>query len=65
NVAIARRILTAIYHILCKSEPYYPSAYAKEDKPPVARQISQEQAFSMLARMGFIVSDSQHASHAT
>lgn len=51
NVAIARRILTAIYHIFSKSEPYNPSAYAKEDKPPIARQISQEQAFSMLARM--------------
>lgn len=35
NVAIARRILTAIYHILAKGEPYNPSAYAKEDKPPI------------------------------
>lgn len=65
NVAIARRILTAIYHIFSKSEPYNPSAYAKEDKPPIARQISQEQAFSMLARMGYIVSDSPYAPHAT
>lgn len=57
NVAIARRILTAIYHILSKNEPYSPDAYAKEDKPPVVRRISQEQAFSMLARMGYVVSD--------
>lgn len=57
NVAVARRILTAIYHMFSKDEPYNPSAYAKEDKPPVVRQISQEQAFSMLARMGYVVSD--------
>lgn len=40
NVAIARRILTAIYHMLSRGEAYNSSAYAKEDKPPVARQIS-------------------------
>lgn len=54
-IAIARMVLTAIYHILRKSEPYNPSAYTKEDKSPVVRTISQEQAFVMLARMGYIV----------
>ena len=33
-IAIARRLLTAIYHILSKGEAYDPSAYRKEDKPP-------------------------------
>ena len=61
NVAIARRILTAIYHILSKNEPYNPSAYAKEDKAPISRQISQDQAFSLLSRMGYIVSASSPA----
>ena len=56
-IAIARRILSAIYHILRKNEPYDPSAYIKEDKLPVIRQISQEKAFEMLARMGYIVSE--------
>lgn len=56
-VAIARRLLTAIYHILSKNEPYNPAAYIQEDKNPMARQISQEKAFQMLARMGFIVSN--------
>ena len=56
-VAIARRLLTAIYHILSKNEPYNPAAYIQEDKNPMARQISQEKAFEMLARMGFIVSN--------
>ena len=56
-IAIARRILTAIYHILSKGEAYNPTAYIKEDKPPVTRQISQAKAFEMLARMGYIVLD--------
>ncbi len=56
-IAIARKLLTAIYHILKKREPYDPAAYLKEDKPPVIRQISQEKAFEMLARMGYIVSE--------
>lgn len=56
-VAIARRLLTAIYHILSKNEPYAPAAYTKVDMPPRARQISQEKAFELLARMGYILSD--------
>ena len=39
-------------------EIYNPSAYRKEDKPPVVRQISQGKAFEMLARMGYVVLDS-------
>jgi len=58
-IAIARRLLTAIYHILKKRESYNPAAYIQEDKPHVARQISQEKAFQMLARMGYTVL--QHA----
>lgn len=57
-IAIARRLLTAIYHILSKGKAYAPSACSKEDKPPITRQISQEKAFEMLARMGYIISDS-------
>ena len=56
-VAIARRLLTAIYHILSKNEPYSPAAYTKVDMPPMARHISQEKAFELLARMGYILSE--------
>lgn len=56
-IAIVRRILTAIFHILKKGEPYNPTAYAKEDKPPVTRQISQKRAIEILAGMGYIVSE--------
>lgn len=51
-IAIARRIFTAIYHILRKGGAYDPSAYRKEDNSPMVRQISQEKAFEVLKRMG-------------
>lgn len=56
-VAIARRLLTSIYHVLSKNEPYCPTASPKEENPPISRKISQEKAFEMLARMGYIISD--------
>lgn len=58
KVAIARKILTAIFNILLKNEPYNPSLYVKQDKPPVARVISQEQAVSILANMGYVLDPS-------
>ncbi len=55
KVAIARRILTAIFNILAKNEAYNPTLYAKAEKPPVSRVISQEQAISILANMGYVL----------
>ena len=55
KVAIARKLLTAIFNILSKNEPYNPSLYHKDENPPVARVISQEQAISILARMGYVL----------
>ena len=58
KVAIARKILTAIFNILLKNEPYNPSLYIKQDKAPAARVISQEQAVSILANMGYVLDPS-------
>lgn len=55
KIAIARRLLTAIFNILQKNEPYNPSLQSKEDKPPSTRIISQDQAISILANMGYIL----------
>jgi transposase len=57
KIAIARRLLTAIYHMLRKNEIYNPFLYIKEEKPPAARQISPEQAFLIVSKMGYIVSE--------
>ena len=52
-VAIARMLLTAIFHILKKDEPFNPELYRKSDIPPVD---PVEQAISLLERRGFVVS---------
>jgi transposase len=57
TIAIARRLLTAIYHMLRKSEKYNPDLYVKEDKPPISRQITPEQALLLVSRMGYVITE--------
>ena len=52
-IAIARRLLTAIWHMLSKNETYNADLYHKADKPPVNRQLTPEQAFALLRSKGF------------
>jgi len=52
-VAIARMLLTAIFHILSKSEPYNPLLYKTFDASPVD---STERAIKLLQKRGFTVS---------
>lgn len=55
-IAIARMLLTAIYNILKKNEPYNPELYRKGDKPPIHREVSIDQAVFILQRQGYLVS---------
>ena len=55
-VAIARKLLTAIWHIL-KNEPYNSELYRKADKPPANRELTPEQAFAMLRKRGYIIKE--------
>jgi len=54
-IAIARMLLTAIYHILKKKEPYNPELYKKSDVIPVNREITVEQAILLAKSQGFRV----------
>jgi transposase len=54
-IAIARMLLTAIYNILKKNEPYNAELYRLSDKPPVQREVSVEQAIFILQRQGYLV----------
>ena len=54
-IAIARMLLTAIYHILKKNETYNPELYRKGDKPPDHREVSIEEAVYILQRQGYLV----------
>lgn len=54
-IAIARMLLTAIFNILKKNEPYNPELYRNGDRPPVHREVSVEEAVFILQRQGFLV----------
>jgi transposase len=54
-IAIARMLLTAIFHILTKREPYNPELYKQVDFMPASREISVEQAVLFAQRHGFSV----------
>lgn len=57
-IAIARMLLTAIYNILKKSEPYNAELYRKSDTPPIQREVTVEQAIYILQRQGYLVTPS-------
>ena len=54
-IAIARMLLTAIYNMLKKNEPYNPELYRWSDRPPAHREVSVEEAVFILQRQGYLV----------
>lgn len=48
-------LLTAIYNMLKKNEPYNPELYCKADRPPSHREVSVEEAVFILQRQGYLV----------
>lgn len=54
-IAIARMLLTAIYHILKKEEPYNAELYNKAEIIPQTRKITVEQAILIAQRHGYSV----------
>ena len=54
-IAIARKLLTAAWHILSKNVPYNADLYHKSDKPPVERVLTPDQAFALLRKKGFVI----------
>jgi hypothetical protein len=57
RVAIARRLLTAIYHILLKDEPYSPHIAPAKESIPECRVLTPDQALAMLRSKGYVISD--------
>ena len=52
-IAIARMVLTAVYMILEKKEPYNAELYKKSDILPVSREITVEQAIALAKSQGY------------
>jgi transposase len=61
TIAIARKLLTAIWHMLFKKEAYNAELYQKSDKPPKERIFTTEQAISFMRSKGFVVIESEPA----
>jgi transposase len=61
RVAIARRLLTAIYQMLLKDEPYQPFVAPAGEDIPKQRVMTAEDALAMLRRKGFILVDAAGA----
>ena len=54
-IAIARMLLTAIYNILKKNEPYNADLYSRSNNPPAHRIVSVDEAIFILQRQGYLV----------
>lgn len=54
-IAIARMLLTAIYNIFKKNEPYNPELYRRANTPPEHRTVSVDEAIFILQRQGYLV----------
>jgi transposase len=58
KVAVARRLLTAIYFMLLKNEAYNGQLYQKSEKIPALRTFTPEQALLYLRKKGFAIIES-------
>ena len=56
-IAIARMLLTAIYNILKKNEPYNAELYHRVDKPPANREVTVNEAIFILQRQGYLITE--------
>jgi len=54
-IAICRMLLTAVYHMLKKGEPYNSELYKKADILPLTREITVEQAIFIAQRQGYLI----------
>lgn len=54
-IAIARLLLTAIYNILKKNEPYNSELYRLANNPPNNRTVSVDEAIFILQRQDYLV----------
>jgi len=57
RIAIARRIVVAIYNMLLKNEAYDGTLYSKFEVIPEKREVTATQAFAILRKQGFFIKD--------
>jgi transposase len=57
HIAIARKLLVAIYQMFLKDEPFNAELYRKSDKPPKERTFTPEQALAFMRSRGYNIID--------
>ena len=57
-IAIARKLLAAIWNMLVKNKRYNHELHQKSDPPPINRVLTPEQAFALLRKHGFQIAES-------
>jgi len=58
-IAIARRLLTAIFQMLLKDEAYTPFVAQAKDSTPKKRVLTAEQGLALLRKHGYIIEDEE------
>jgi hypothetical protein len=56
-IAICRMLLTAIWNVLTKREPYSPDGYAVPQPSFVAKPLTKSQGLALLRQMGYVIKD--------
>ena len=54
-IAVCRMILTAIWNVLSKLEPYDPSGFASSKSSPRSKEISLDEGLRLLKAQGFVI----------
>lgn len=56
-IAICRMLLTAIWNVLSKAEPYSPAGYLSDHQVTEVRSLTQKQALNLLKSRGYVITD--------
>jgi hypothetical protein len=56
-IAVCRMILTAIWNILSKLEPYSPDGFCSDRSAPLSMVITKTQALNLLRLRGYVIKD--------
>ena len=56
-IAVCRMLLTAIWNVLSKLEPYDPSGFASPKSTPHSKVVSLEEGLRLLKAHGFVVTE--------
>lgn len=60
-IAICRMLLTAIWNVLSKAEPYSPAGYLSDHQVTEVRMLTQKQALNLLKSRGYVITDEESA----